>query len=179
METRGCIAEPDRGRKQLFMWGPVHTHDCQRLIAQVLGLPLADLRMKHVDIGGNFGVKGGVFPEYIMVGWAAMRLGRPVKWTEDRLEHMVANAHAREQVHEMSAAFDADGVLLALRDEIWHNHGAFIRQAEPLVSDITVGQRHHCRDGPRSLPGAGVRRAPARSGVEQDSFVRIPCPRQV
>lgn len=139
METRGCIAEPDRGRKQLFMWGPVHTHDCQRLIAQVLELPLADLRMKHVDIGGNFGVKGGVFPEYIMVGWAAMRLGRPVKWTEDRLEHMVANAHAREQVHEMSAAFDADGVLLALKDEIWHNHGAFIRQAEPLVSDITVG----------------------------------------
>ncbi|MDR7255659.1 carbon-monoxide dehydrogenase large subunit/6-hydroxypseudooxynicotine dehydrogenase subunit gamma [Nocardioides sp. BE266] len=139
METRGCIAEPDRGRKQLFMWGPVHTHDCQRLIAQVLELPLIDLRMKHVDIGGNFGVKGGVFPEYIMVGWAALRLGRPVKWTEDRLEHMVANAHAREQVHEMSAAFDADGVLLALKDEIWHNHGAFIRQAEPLVSDITVG----------------------------------------
>ncbi|WP_395656558.1 xanthine dehydrogenase family protein molybdopterin-binding subunit [Nocardioides sp.] len=139
METRGCIAEPDRGRKQLFMWGPVHTHDCQRLIAQVLELPLTDLRMKHVDIGGNFGVKGGVFPEYIMVGWAAMRLGRPVKWTEDRLEHMVANAHAREQVHEMAAAFDADGVLLALKDEIWHNHGAFIRQAEPLVSDITVG----------------------------------------
>lgn len=139
METRGCIAEPDRGRKQLFMWGPVHTHDCQRLIAQVLDLPLADLRMKHVDIGGNFGVKGGVFPEYIMVGWAAIRLGRPVKWTEDRLEHMVANAHAREQVHEMSAAFDADGILLALKDEIWHNHGAFIRQAEPLVSDITVG----------------------------------------
>lgn len=139
METRGCIAEPDRGRKQLFMWGPVHTHDCQRLIAQVLELPLADLRMKHVDIGGNFGVKGGVFPEYVMVGWAAMRLGRPVKWTEDRLEHMVANAHAREQVHEMAAAFDANGVLLALKDEIWHNHGAFIRQAEPLVSDITVG----------------------------------------
>ncbi|MFE3998311.1 xanthine dehydrogenase family protein molybdopterin-binding subunit [Nocardioides sp. YIM B13467] len=139
METRGCVAEPDRGRKQLFMWGPVHTHDCQRLIAEVLGLPLADLRMKHVDIGGSFGVKGGVFPEYIMVGWAALNLGRPVKWTEDRLEHMVANAHAREQVHEMSAAFDAEGRILALTDEIWHNHGAFMRQAEPLVSDITVG----------------------------------------
>lgn len=139
METRGCVAEPDRGRKQLFMWGPVHTHDNQRLIAEVLRLPVADLRMKHVDIGGNFGVKGGVFPEYIIVGWAARRLGRPVKWTEDRLEHMVATSHAREQVHEMTAAFDADGRILALTDEIWHNHGAFLRQAEPLVSDITVG----------------------------------------
>ena len=139
MENRGCVAEPDKGRKQLFMWGPVHTHDCQRLIAEVLELPLADLRMKHVDIGGNFGVKGGVFPEYIMVGWAALKLGKPVKWTEDRLEHMVANAHAREQIHEMSAAFDKDGRILALKDEIWHNHGAFMRQAEPLVSDITVG----------------------------------------
>ena len=139
METRGCVAEPDRGRKQLFMWGPIHTHDCQRLIAQVLQLPLADLRMKHVDIGGSFGVKGGLFPEYIMVGWAALELGRPVKWTEDRLEHMVATAHAREQVHEISGAFDAAGRILALTDEIWHNHGAFLRQAEPLVSDITVG----------------------------------------
>lgn len=139
METRGCVAEPDRGRKQLFMWGPVHIHDSQRLIAEVLELPLADLRMKHVDIGGNFGVKGGVFPEYIMVGWAAMKLGRPVKWTEDRLEHMVATAHAREQVHEMSAAFDADGRLLGMTDEIWHNHGAYLRQAEPLCSDITLG----------------------------------------
>ncbi|TWP32668.1 xanthine dehydrogenase family protein molybdopterin-binding subunit [Leekyejoonella antrihumi] len=139
METRGCVAEPDRGRKQLFMWGPVHTHDCQRLIAKVLGLPLADLRMKHADIGGNFGVKGGVFPEYIMVGWAALRLGRPVKWTEDRLEHMVATSHAREQIHELAAAFDSEGRILALTDEIWVNHGAFLRQAEPLCSDITVG----------------------------------------
>lgn len=139
METRGCVAEPEAGRRQLFMWGPVHVHDSQRIIAEVLGLPLADLRMKHTDIGGNFGVKGGVFPEYIMVGWAALQLGRPVKWSEDRLEHMVATAHAREQVHEMSAAFDAEGRILALKDEIWHNHGAFLRQAEPLVSDITVG----------------------------------------
>ncbi|MEP9362783.1 xanthine dehydrogenase family protein molybdopterin-binding subunit [Nocardioides sp. CN2-186] len=139
METRGCVAEPDRGRKQLFMWGPVHTHDCQRLIAEVLELPLSDLRMKHVDIGGSFGVKGGIFPEYVMVGWAALQLGRAVKWTEDRLEHMVATAHAREQVHEMTAAFDVEGRILALTDEIWHNHGAYMRQAEPLVSDITVG----------------------------------------
>lgn len=139
METRGCVAQPEPGRRQLFMWGPVHVHDSQRIIAGILGLPLADLRMKHSDIGGNFGVKGGVFPEYVMVGWAALQLGRPVKWSEDRLEHMVATAHAREQVHEMSAAFDAEGHLLALKDEIWHNHGAFLRQAEPLVSDITVG----------------------------------------
>lgn len=139
METRGCVAQPEPGRRQLFIWGPVHVHDSQRIIAQVLDMPVADVRLKHTDIGGNFGVKGGVFPEYIVVAWAALQLGRPVKWSEDRLEHMVATAHAREQVHEMSAAFDADGRLVAMRDEIWHNHGAYLRQAEPLVSDITVG----------------------------------------
>lgn len=148
METRGCVAQPEPGRKQLFVWGPVHVHDSQRIIADVLGMPVADVRLKHSDIGGNFGVKGGVFPEYIVVCWTALQLGRPVKWSEDRLEHMVATAHAREQVHEMSAAFDEDGRLLALRDEIWHNHGAFLRQAEPLVSDITVGMV----PGPYRLP---------------------------
>lgn len=148
MENRGCVAEPDTGRKQLFMWGPVHAHDSQRQIAQVLKLPITDLRMKHTDVGGNFGVKGGAFPEHIMVGWAAMKLGRPVKWAEDRVEHMVANTHAREQIHEMSAAFDAEGRILAMTDEIWHNHGAFLRQAEPLVSDITVGMVH----GPYRVP---------------------------
>ncbi|WP_229749484.1 xanthine dehydrogenase family protein molybdopterin-binding subunit [Flexivirga endophytica] len=153
METRGCVAQPEPGCRGVNIWGPVHAHDCQRIIANVLQLSLADVHMRHTAIGGNFGVKGGVFPEHIMTAWAALQLGRPVKWTEDRLEHMVATSHAREQVYEMSAAFDADGRLLALTDEIWDNHGAFLRQAEPLVSDITVGM----------VPGPY--RVPAYSGV--------------
>jgi carbon-monoxide dehydrogenase large subunit/6-hydroxypseudooxynicotine dehydrogenase subunit gamma len=139
METRGCVVEPNPARDELWMWGPVHVHDSRRVMAKVLGMPQSSMRMRHTDVGGNFGVRGGAFPEYILVAHAARILGEPVKWIEDRVEHMVGISHAREQVHRISGAFDAEGRILALRDEIWHNHGAFMRQAEPLVSDITAG----------------------------------------
>ncbi len=139
METRNIVVQPDPGRDVLFVWGPVHVHDNVRILARMLGLPETSVRMRHTEIGGNFGVKGGVYPEYVVAAWAARRLGCPVKWVEDRQEHMVANAHAREQVHRMELALDRDGGILALRDEIFHNHGAYFRQIEPLVSDITAG----------------------------------------
>lgn len=139
METRGCVVEPIPSRGELWMWGPVHVHDSRRVMAKVLGVPQISMRMRHTDVGGNFGVRGGAFPEYILVAYAARVLGRPVKWIEDRVEHMVGISHAREQVYHISGAFDAQGKILALRDEIWHNHGAFMRQAEPLVSDISAG----------------------------------------
>ncbi|MHA3700703.1 xanthine dehydrogenase family protein molybdopterin-binding subunit [Jatrophihabitans sp. YIM 134969] len=139
METRGCVVEPISARNELWMWGPVHVHDSRRVLAKVLQLPQSSMRMRHTDVGGNFGVRGGAFPEYILVAYAARLLDRPVKWIEDRVEHMVGISHAREQVHRISGAFDAEGRILAMKDEIWHNHGAYMRQAEPLVSDITAG----------------------------------------
>ncbi|MCX6461060.1 MAG: xanthine dehydrogenase family protein molybdopterin-binding subunit [Actinobacteria bacterium] len=139
LETRGIVVEPDPGRDELCIWGTVHVHDCRRIIAMMLGMPTTSIRMRTCDIGGNFGVRGGVFPEYPLAAYAARRLRRPVKWVEDRLEHMTGIAHAREQVHRISGAFDKSGRILGLKDEIWHNHGAFLRQAEPLVSDITAG----------------------------------------
>lgn len=139
LETRGIVVEPDAGRDELSIWGTVHVHDCRRIIAAMLGMPVTSIRMRTCDIGGNFGVRGGVFPEYPLAAYAARRLRRPVKWIEDRLENMTGIAHAREQVHRISGAFDPSGRLLGLKDEIWHNHGAFLRQAEPLVSDITAG----------------------------------------
>ncbi|RYF61177.1 MAG: xanthine dehydrogenase family protein molybdopterin-binding subunit [Comamonadaceae bacterium] len=137
METRNCVVQPDPGRDVLFVSGIVHVHDSQKVLARILGMPDTSVRMRHSEIGGNFGVKGDIFPEYVVAAWAARHLGRPVKWVEDRSEHMVATSHAREQVHRLEAALDADGRILGLRDEIFHNHGAYFRQAEPLVSDIT------------------------------------------
>jgi len=139
IETRGCIADHETAHDRLSIWGPIHVHDNQRLIAQVLGMPVSSIHIRHVDVGGNFGVKGGLFPEYVLVAHAARRLGRPVKWIEDRAEHLVANSHAREQVHRLEGAFDDAGRILALRDEIWHSKGAYFRQAAPLITDITVG----------------------------------------
>lgn len=139
METRNCVVEPDPGRDLLYIWGTVHVHDNMRIISRMLGMPETSVVIRHVEIGGNFGVRGGVFPDYVVAAWAARKLRRPVKWTEDRHEHMIGNAHAREQVHRMELALDADGRVLAMRDEIFHNHGAYFRQIEPLVSDITAG----------------------------------------
>ena len=139
METRSCVVQPDPGREVLWVWGPIHTHDNIRIISRMLSMPESSLRFRHADIGGSFGVKGGVYAEYVVAIWAARHLQRPVKWEEDRLEHMVATGHAREQVHRLAMAFDAEGRALAMRDEIFHNQGAYMRQAEPLVSDITAG----------------------------------------
>lgn len=139
METRGCLVQPFRGRDELEFWGVVHAHNSRRVLAAALNMPLSSIHMRQTDFGGSFGVRGGVFPEYIVAAFAARYLKRPVKWLEDRLEHMVSISHAREQVHRIEGAFDNEGRLLGLRDEVWHNHGAFLRQSEPLISDITAG----------------------------------------
>ncbi|MFE4079178.1 6-hydroxypseudooxynicotine dehydrogenase complex subunit gamma [Paenarthrobacter sp. YIM B13468] len=139
MEPRGIVVQPDPARDTLFIWGTVHVHDNRRIIARMLNLPEVNVRMKHVEIGGNFGVKGGVFPENVIAAWAAKSMGVPIKWVEDRNEHMTTTSHAREMVHYMELALDAEGKILGMKDEIFHNHGAYFRQAEPLVSDITAG----------------------------------------
>lgn len=139
LETRNIVVDYDQSRDQLTVWGIVHVHDTRRILAAMLGMPLSSVTARPTDLGGNFGVRGGIFPEYVVASFAARKLNRPVKWVEDRAEHLVATSHAREQVHRIKGAFDDDGRLLGLRDEIWHNKGAFLRQASPLLSDITVG----------------------------------------
>jgi len=172
METRACIADYEPGHDTISLRGPVHAHDNQIIIAQMLGMPLSSVRMRHCDLGGSFGPRGGVFPEYVLVAYAARLLQRPVKWVEDRAEHLVAMSHAREQIHRIEGAFDAEGTLLALRDEIWHNKGGYFRQAAPLVSDITVGMvpgpyrvpayRGICRAVITNKTPLGAYRAPGR-----------------
>ena len=72
------------------------THYHRRVLARLLGLPVHRITMRDTDAGGNFGVRGDFFPEDFLVPFLAIRTGRPVKWTEDRAEHLVATNHARE-----------------------------------------------------------------------------------
>jgi CO/xanthine dehydrogenase Mo-binding subunit len=140
LETRGLVADWDTGRNELTVWGAaLVTHYHRRVLSRLLGLPVNRIHMRSTDAGGNFGVRGDFFPEDLLVPLLAIRTGRPVKWTEDRAEHMVATNHAREQIHRIEGAFDASGRLLALRDEIWHNKGAYIRPTGVVVSEISVG----------------------------------------
>ncbi|MEZ5098412.1 MAG: molybdopterin cofactor-binding domain-containing protein [Thermoleophilia bacterium] len=140
METRGLVADYDPGRGHLTVWGAtLVTHYHQRTLARLLDLPLSRLHYRSTDSGGSFGVRGDFFPEDYLVCHVARALGRPVKWIEDRVEHLVATNHAREQTHAIEGAFAADGTLLALRDEAWQDEGAYVRPTGMVVADICLG----------------------------------------
>ena len=99
-------------------------------------------------MGGGFGVRGELYPEDILVLVAAMRLGRPVKWIEDRREHMMAANHSRQQHHKIRAAIDQSGYVLAIDDTFFHDQGAYIRTHGTRVVDTACGML----PGPYRLP---------------------------
>jgi CO/xanthine dehydrogenase Mo-binding subunit len=94
--------------------------------------------LKEGNTGGGFGVRGELYPEDFLVCVAAMRLGRPVKWIEDRHEHLMAANHSREQRHHARAAFDADGRVLALEDIFYLDQGAYVRTHGARVAEMTM-----------------------------------------
>jgi len=104
----------------------------------MLGLDETLIRVHAVDAGGGFGVRGEFYPEDFLIPWLATRLGRPVKWAEDRAEHLVAVNHSRQQHHRIAAAFDADGRILGLQDEVTHDNGAYCRTHGVAVPELTV-----------------------------------------
>jgi len=127
LEGRGTVArwDPDSGRLQV--WTSTQTSTGVRAaVAAKLGLDLGRVDVITPDVGGGFGVKiNHPWPEELLVPLAAMRLGRPVKFTEDRREHFVSSAHERGQVHHVEVGFDDDGRLLGLDVQFWHDHGAY------------------------------------------------------
>ncbi len=127
LETRGLIAEVgDDGR--LTVWGPAKVkHFNLTAIASVLGLAPERVRFIEPDVGGAFGARGELYPEDYLIPWAAMRLGRPVKWIEDRAESLIALNHSREQTIDLEVAAAADGRLLAFRARNLCNMGAYMR----------------------------------------------------
>ncbi|MFT7475691.1 MAG: carbon-monoxide dehydrogenase large subunit [Verrucomicrobiales bacterium] len=140
METRGLVCDFDQGRDELTIWGAtLVTHYHRRVLSRLLGRSLHSIHMRSTDAGGNFGVRGDFFPEDFLVPYASVLTGRPVKWIEDRHEHLIATNHAREQTHVMHGAFDENGRLLGLRAEVWHDKGAYIRPTGVIVSELTLG----------------------------------------
>ena len=139
IEPRSLLAQWDDAGQSLDVWGATKVpHFNRRVIAEALGIPPPRVRMHRCDAGGGFGVRGELYPEDILVGYLARLLGRPVKWTEDRAEHLVAVNHSRDQAHRIAGAFDSGGRLLAIRDEIWHDNGAYIRTHGLTVPELTI-----------------------------------------
>jgi carbon-monoxide dehydrogenase large subunit len=138
LEPRCLVAIP-RAAGGLDIHGmtkvPVFNRD---LLARMLGIDPAQIHVHAVDAGGGFGVRGEFYPEDFLIPWLAVTCGRPVRWTEDRAEHLVAVNHSRQQAHRVSAAFDADGYLLALADHVLHDNGAYCRTHGVAVPELTI-----------------------------------------
>lgn len=125
LEGRGVYARWDGA--DLRVYSSTQTSTSVRMaIAAKLGLPLTNVEVIAPDVGGGFGVKiVHPWPEEVLVPWAAMTLGREVKWAEDRREHFVSSAHERGQVQYVRVGFDGDGRVQGLDVTILHDHGAY------------------------------------------------------
>jgi carbon-monoxide dehydrogenase large subunit len=127
LENRGIVAEWDRRAGRLTVWDTTQAPVVIRNgLAGMLGLSERQVRVIAPFIGGGFGPKIMMFyQEEVLVPWAAMQLGRPVKWIEDRAENFVATTHERGQIHDAEVAFDKDGRILGVHDVFLHDTGAY------------------------------------------------------
>jgi carbon-monoxide dehydrogenase large subunit len=127
IETRGVVAEYDPRGRSLRVWSSTQAPlPIKNGLARIFGLPEFNVDVIAPDVGGGFGTKVMLFyAEEILVPLAAIRLGRPVKWTEDRREHLLAANQERGQLHQVEVAIDREGRILGLRDRFLHDTGAY------------------------------------------------------
>jgi len=126
IETRGVVAQWDARDGSLTTWNSTQVvHFVQQGLVAALGLAPHKIRVIAPDVGGGFGTKANGYPEDLLIPAAAIAARRPMKWTEDRREHMMGSAHARAQVHDIEIAARRDGTMLAVRDHIWVDLGAY------------------------------------------------------
>ena len=138
LETRGTIAVPEAASGILRMYGAAKVpHYNRQALAAMLGLPLDRIHLHEGHVGGGFGIRGELYPEDVLTCAAALRLGRPVKWIEDRYEHLVAANQSRGSVHRVRAAVDEHGFILGLDDEFWFDQGGYLRTHGVTVIDLT------------------------------------------
>ncbi|MGE5270804.1 MAG: xanthine dehydrogenase family protein molybdopterin-binding subunit [Thiohalocapsa sp.] len=140
MECRGIVAEYDRRTDALNLWSSTQVvHWVRREVAATLGLPEARVRVIAPDVGGGFGGKGHAYPEDLLLPFLARRLLRPVRWIEERREHLMAATHSRDQLHEVEIGFDDEGRILAIRDDYIVDCGAW----NPIGSGVAYNTAVH------------------------------------
>jgi carbon-monoxide dehydrogenase large subunit len=128
MEPRGFVAEWNSDAGKLTVWGAAKTAWYnRRVLAAALDLEVDAIELIEVDVGGGFGSRGEFYPEDYLIPAAAKLVGRPVKWTEDRREHMMTANHARDIECDVEIAVSRDGRFLGLRGLAWADIGAYIR----------------------------------------------------
>jgi len=140
LETRGAIGRYDAARGILELHGAAKVpHRNQELLSRMLKISPSGIHVHESHVGGGFGIRGELYPEDVLVCVAAKKFNRPVKWIEDRREHLIAANHSRQQLHKIRAAVDADGVILAIDDLYFHDQGAYVRTHAARVVHMTAG----------------------------------------
>ena len=137
MEPRAALAEYSTGRAEWTIYmSSQGTHQHKAIYAEIFNKPATDFRILAPDVGGGFGMKNGVFPEDALVAWAALKLGRPVKWTGDRSESLVSDTHARDAECDSEMALDENGKILAIRVKADYGLGAYLSASAPVPACI-------------------------------------------
>ena len=180
METRGLVASYDAGDGQMRVWGPTKvSHTNRAILARHLEIEEERIHFIEPDVGGGFGVRGEFYAEDFLIPFASFKLGLPVKWVEDRVEHLASANHSREVLCEVEVAAKSDGTLLGLRTTVYGDMGAYVRTHGSVVPALTAVMM----TGPYRVPnfhasvncvmtnkmGAGTYRAP---GFFEGTFIR-------
>ena len=152
MEGRGVVAMAEVKPRRLTVWSSTQVpHSVRRQIAAQLGLAEETIRVVAPHVGGGFGPKVLVYPEEVLVPYLALELGRPVQWIEDRREHFISTAHARDQIHYVELGFDDGGRILGLKDRFLLDNGAY----NPMGLTDAYNTSAHLQ-GPYRIPSLAV-----------------------
>lgn len=146
METRGVAARFEAATGQVTIWDTTQApHYARQQLSVIYEMAEDDIRViAPADVGGGFGPKAQFYGEEVVIPWVAMKLGRAVKWVEDRQENMVTSMMERSQTHRVDVGFDDNGLLLAVKDVIEHDQGAYCAGLQvPSITTSTVPGPYH------------------------------------
>jgi len=180
LETRGAIGYYNEALDRLEMHGAAKVPHWNRdTMGRMLGRTRDDFQLFEGHVGGGFGIRGEIYPEDVIVCAAALHFRKPIKWIEDRREHLISANHSRQQTHRIRAAIDSQGRILAIDNEFFHDNGAYMRTHAATVPDLAAAML----PGPYRVPAyratahlrltnktpCGTYRAPGRY---ESTFVR-------
>ena len=139
METRGVVAEWHSGDRALTLWSSTQIpHLMRSLVAQMLGIPENRLRVVTPEVGGGFGSKLNVYAEEALMGFVAMKVGKPIKWIESRRENFTCTIHGRGHVDYFELAAKRDGTICGLKLKLIQDLGAYHQLLTPAIPTLSV-----------------------------------------
>ena len=140
MEVRAAIGQWDDATGYTLDFGSQGVAGSRKLLATMMKVEPEQVRVRTGDVGGGFGMKSFLYPEYGLVLHAARDLGRPVKWTGERSDAFQTDTHGRAMVSDCAIGFDADGLITALAVETWSDLGAYQSQFGPAIQTVAGGR---------------------------------------